>query len=36
MINPMCDRCKIAMKETEIKGIYKCIMCHVVIEEKTK
>tara|TARA_R100000008_G_C3566763_1_gene159579 strand:- start:1072 stop:1212 length:141 start_codon:yes stop_codon:yes gene_type:complete len=32
----LCQRCKIALTKTELKNVYQCPMCKVVIGEKTE
>jgi predicted RNA-binding Zn-ribbon protein involved in translation (DUF1610 family) len=30
----LCQRCKIALIKTELKNVYKCPMCKVVVEKE--
>ena len=30
----MCERCKVALKRIELKGLYQCPMCFTVTEQE--
>ena len=30
----LCERCKIALKKIELKGLYRCPMCFTVTEQE--
>jgi len=32
----ICERCKVNMNETEIKGVYKCPICGVIDNNRLK
>ena len=32
----LCERCKVELKSTELKGVYKCPVCGVIDNDRLK